>query len=234
MSAAEKIVESAVAHRHSFDSLSMRARTVLLRGLKGVLDNSKTEEEFEEATALTALLVDDLEGVSSQRRQQRHGFHEHETGAPIAGFPAARPCPFCKDGDDWIGIVTLPEETDIECAASYYVQCDGCHAEGPPCDSKLEAALRWNAASDCSNASRDDLRAALYEQQQKLFSADAIIESITEALYTRFGRDWPIGVPDYPRALQQAASLIKSAYENLELEEIEERAVNTVAPAQEH
>lgn len=153
MSAAEKIIQSAVAHRHSFDSLSMHARAVLLRGLKVVLDNSKTDEEYEEATALSALLIDDLDGATATAavaripHHSRHGFHEIETGEPISGLPPASQCPFCKDGDDWIGIVTVPGQPERKTETTYHVQCDSCGCEGPGGMTKLEAAEAWNKGS---------------------------------------------------------------------------------------
>jgi hypothetical protein len=149
-SAAEKIVGSALAHRHSFDSLSMRARAVLLRGLKTVLDNSNTDEEFEEATALSALLIDDLEGAADAvLKPKKKQFTDALDGQPIEGLPEPKPCPFCGF-HEWTAIVTREACTTpegIECEASYHIQCDGCFAEGSPKSTKLEAAQHWNKAS---------------------------------------------------------------------------------------
>lgn len=153
MSAAERIIESTIAHRHSFDTLPPRARSVLLRGLKVVLDNSKTNEEFEEASNLTALLADDQgeAGVSMEEYKQQ-GFHDADDGALLKGMPAPGVCPFCKKDDHWIPIVTVPgeagsdtDETKIQ--TTYHAECANCGCEGPGGMTKLEAAELWNKGS---------------------------------------------------------------------------------------
>lgn len=156
MSAAEKIIESTIAHRPSLDNLSIRAKSVLLRGLQVVLNNSKSEEEFEEAQVLTALLADDAaETLAMSKRLERfeqHGFHDNDDGAPIAGLPAPGVCPFCKEDDHWIPIVTVPgepgsdtDETKIQ--TTYHAECTNCGCEGPGGMTKLEAAELWNKGS---------------------------------------------------------------------------------------
>lgn len=65
---------------------------------------------------------------------------------------------------------------------------------------------------------------ALDEQNQRLFSAQAIIESVAEALHQRFGGDWPRDIPEYPRALRNASAMIQEAYANLEMMCLDQRA----------
>lgn len=62
---------------------------------------------------------------------------------------------------------------------------------------------------------------ALDAEKLKLYTAEAIVGSIIDALRTRFGSDWPRDVPDYPRALRQATAMIRDAYENLEAATLE-------------
>lgn len=129
-----------VAHQYRLDNLSIRARSVLLRGLKVVLDNSNTDEEFEEAQFLSTLLAD-FEPPKPKRKQ----FIDIDDSAPIEGLPEPMPCPFCGF-HEWTGIVTNPP-TDANDIATYHVQCDGCFAEGSPQATKLGAAQHWNKAS---------------------------------------------------------------------------------------
>lgn len=129
-----------MAHRYRLDNLSIRARSVLLRGLKVVLDNSKSDDEFEEAQFLSTLLAD-----FEPPKQKRKQFTDIDNGAPIDGLPEPAPCPFCGF-HEWTGIVTKPP-ADTNDIATYHVQCDGCFAEGSPQASKLEAAQYWNKAA---------------------------------------------------------------------------------------
>jgi hypothetical protein len=66
---------------------------------------------------------------------------------------------------------------------------------------------------------------ALNEQRETLWAAEAVIESVASALQQHFGSDWPAGVPDFARALRQAAALIEAATGALEFDSIEHRAV---------
>lgn len=72
--------------------------------------------------------------------------------------------------------------------------------------------------------SRRDLDFELGEQSRKLFAAEALVETVVEALQARFSQDWPADVPDYRRVLRSAASEIRSAYENLEVLTLEHNA----------
>lgn len=78
-----------------------------------------------------------------------------------------------------------------------------------------------------------DMDRALSEQSSKLFTAEALVETVIEALYQRYGRDWQIGVPDYPRVLRQAARLINDAYCNLEVTTLENNFAAALAKANE-
>lgn len=72
--------------------------------------------------------------------------------------------------------------------------------------------------------SRGDLDRELGEQSRKLFTAEAMVASVAEALQVRFGHDWPGDVPDYRRVLHEAAQHIRGAYENLEVLALEHNA----------
>lgn len=121
-------------------------------------------------------------------------------------------------------VLNIPSDREIE----EFVRANPSQDENATHERELElkglaAHQRQQARQQAQQlkVSRRDLDAALYQQQTPLFTAEAIVESIAEALRTRFGHDWPEGIPDYPRALKQAASLIRSAYENLEVMSLE-------------
>lgn len=202
MSAAENIIESTVAHRQAFGDLPIRTRSVLLRGLKVVLDNSKSDEEFDEATALSAVLA----RCESQKPKQPAQFVDIDESAPIDGLPTPAPCPFCGF-HEWAGIVTN-EASGPNDVAAYHVQCDGCFAEGPLCASKLEAAERWNIASErVPLRAPEALRKALYLQQRQIFQAQGVIQCVIQALYNHFG-DWPANLPQWNLALETADEML--------------------------
>lgn len=67
---------------------------------------------------------------------------------------------------------------------------------------------------------------ALDEQRAVLWDAQAIIETVAQALERQFGRDWPAGdMPIYPRVLRRAAALIDEATGALEAGVLEDRAI---------
>lgn len=132
-----------VANQYRLDNLSLLQRRVLVRGLKVVLDNSNTDEEFEQAQFLSNLLAD-FEPPKPKKKQ----FANSDDGSPIDGLPEPEACPFCGF-HEYTDIVTVPASDvgGIKCDESYHVQCDGCFAEGSPKSTKLEAAQHWNKAA---------------------------------------------------------------------------------------
>jgi hypothetical protein len=141
-----------------------------------------------------------------------HQFSDIDDGKLIEGLPEAAACPFCGF-HEWTGIVTVPEEMvdNIKCDATYHVQCDGCHAEGPGASTKLEAALRWNAAAErLPLRAPEGLRKALYLQQRKVWQAHAMVECVRDALYNHFG-DWPANLPSWNLALDSVSEILDKA-----------------------
>lgn len=136
----------------------------------------------------------------------RQRFHHYESGEAIEGLPAVHPCPFCRR-IEFGGIVTVKSDPP-----TYHVQCDHCGADGPCGGSPADAAQAWNAANDDRWLDR-----ALDRQLQHLFAAEAIVKATAEAVRLRYGIDWPLNVPDYPRALGSAATMIACAYDSLEM-----------------
>jgi hypothetical protein len=72
------------------------------------------------------------------------------------------------------------------------------------------------------------LDSALDQQSQRLFDAEAIIESVAAAIEERFDEEIARvedGAPNYPRALRQSVALIREPYSRLELAALEPLAL---------
>jgi ABC-type branched-subunit amino acid transport system ATPase component len=69
-----------------------------------------------------------------------------------------------------------------------------------------------------------NLGPAIEEQRTILFSATAMIDTVTAALIGQFGAGWPAGIPEYPRVLQHARNMIDDAAGKLERVALEDRA----------
>lgn len=86
---------------------------------------------------------------------------------------------------------------------------------------QLDARLGYSGSIELSPISD-----ALDEQRSVLWDAQAIIQSVAQALEQQFKvNNWPAAVPMYSRALQRAAALIDAATGALEAGVLEDRAI---------
>lgn len=69
---------------------------------------------------------------------------------------------------------------------------------------------------------------ALSEQSDKLWDAEAIISTVVDSIEEHFGQEMDRAgspVPNFPRALEHAVSLMRSAYNEMEMVALRARAV---------
>jgi hypothetical protein len=59
----------------------------------------------------------------------------------LSEIPRMDNCPFCGCQGAWV---------DEECEDEWKVKCSVCMAEGPKCDTRKLAIIRWNDLRDCT------------------------------------------------------------------------------------